>query len=69
MPELQDASIDWESFYPDYVAAYLERDVCDLMSVKDESRFYSFMVACVARSGQLFNASDIGNAIDADHKT
>lgn len=69
MPELQDESIDWDSFYSDYVSAYLERDVRDLISVKDEAKFYSFMVACAARSGQLFNASDIGNAIDADHKT
>ena len=69
MPELQDQSFSWDSFYSDYVSAYLERDVRDLINVKDESKFYSFMVACAARSGQLFNASDIGNAIDADHKT
>lgn len=69
MPELQDESTDWDSFYSDYVSAYLERDVRDLINVKDEAQFYSFMVACAARSGQLFNASDIGNAIDADHKT
>ena len=53
MPELQDESIDWDSFYSDYVSAYLERDVRDLISVKDEAKFYSFMVACAARSGQL----------------
>lgn len=69
MPELQDESIDWDLFYSDYVSAYLERDVRDLIKVKDEAQFYSFMVACAARSGQLFNASDIGNAIDVDHKT
>ena len=69
MPELQDSSVDWDSFYSDYVAAYLERDVRDLINVKDETKFYSFMVACAARSGQLFNATDIGNAIDVDHKT
>lgn len=69
MPELQDKSLSWDSFYSDYVSAYLERDVRDLINVKDEAKFYSFMVACAARSGQLFNASDIGNAIDADHKT
>lgn len=69
MPELQNQSIDWDSFYADYVAAYLERDVRELINVKDEARFYSFMVACAARTGQLLNASDIGNAIDVDHKT
>lgn len=69
MPELQDSSVDWDSFYSDYVAAYLERDVRDLINVRDETKFYSFIVACAARSGQLFNATDIGNAIDVDHKT
>lgn len=69
MPELQDNSVDWDSFYSDYVSSYLERDVRDLINVKDEAKFYSFMVACAARSGQLFNATDIGNAIDVDHKT
>ena len=69
MPELQDSSVDWDSFYSDYVSAYLERDVRDLINVQDEAKFYSFMVACAARSGQLLNATDIGNAIDVDHKT
>lgn len=69
MPELQDPDIDWDSFYSDYVRTYLERDVRNLINVKDEAKFYNFMVACAARSGQLLNASDIGNAIDADHKT
>lgn len=69
MPELQNSSVEWDSFYSDYVATYLERDVRDLINVKDETKFYSFMVACAARSGQLFNASDIGNTIDVNHKT
>lgn len=69
MPELQDAEIGWDSFYTDYVSAYLERDVRDLVNVKDEAKFYSFMVACAARTGQLLNASDIGDAVDVDHKT
>lgn len=69
MPELQDKTVDWDSFYSGYVSAYLERDVRDLTRIKDEAKFYSFMVACAARSGQLFNATDIGNSIDADHKT
>lgn len=69
MPELQDKTVNWDSYYSDYVAAYLERDVRDLINVKDESKFYNFMVACAARSGQLLNVSDISNAIDVDSKT
>ena len=69
MPELQDPNIDWDSYYSDYVAAYLERDVRDLVNVKDEAKFYSFMVACAARTGRLLNATDIGNTVDVDRKT
>lgn len=69
MPELQNKNVSWDSFYADYVSAYLERDVRDLINVKDESKFYNFMVACAARTGQLFNASDVGAVVGADHKT
>lgn len=69
MPELQDPNIDWDLFYTDYVATYLERDVRELVNVKNEAKFYSFMVACAARTGQLLNASDIANTVDVDHKT
>lgn len=69
MPELQNPEVDWDAYYADYVSAYLERDVRDLVNVKDEAKFYSFMVACAARSGQLLNVSDISNDIDVDRKT
>ncbi len=69
MPELQNMDIDWDSFYADYVSAYLERDVRDLINVKDESKFYNFMVACAARTGQLVNTSDIGAIVGVDRKT
>ena len=69
MPELQDRTIEWDPFYSDYVASYLERDVRDLINVKDETKFYQFMVACAARTGQLFNASDIGDSVDVSNKT
>lgn len=51
------------------VQAYLERDVRDLINLKNERKFFEFMVAAAARTGQLFNASDIANAIDVDYKT
>ena len=69
MPQLVASDIPWDRFWSSYVQAYLERDVRALVNVKDEAKFYNCMVACAARTGQLLNASDIGNAIDADHKT
>lgn len=69
MPELQNASIEWDSFYDDYVRTYLERDVRELVNVRDETKFYNFMVACAARTGQLLNATDIGDTVGVDRKT
>ena len=69
MPELKDGSQDWDTFWSGYVSAYLERDVRDLINVRDEMKFYNFMVACAARSGQLFNASDVAGVAEVDHKT
>lgn len=69
MPSLCATDIPWDRFWTSYTQAYLERDVRDLINLRNESKFYDFMVACAARSGQLFNSSDIANAIDVDYKT
>lgn len=69
MPALQDPSILWEPFYADYMRSYIERDVRDLLAVKDEAKFYRFVVACAARSGQLFNATAVGEVAGIDGKT
>lgn len=69
MPELCATNIPWEQFWSGYTKAYLERDVRDLINLKSERKFFDFMVAAASRSAQLFNASDIANTIDVDHKT
>lgn len=47
-------------FYPSYVRTYLEKDVRDLLHIKDQLQFLKFMKLCAARVGSLFNASEIG---------
>lgn len=69
MPQLVASDIPWDRFWSSYVQAYLERDVRALINLKDERKFYNFMVAMAARSGRLPNASSIANDIDVDYKT
>ena len=69
MPRLRDASVDWYDFYASYVKSYLERDVRQLINLRNERTFYGFMIACAARTGQLLNLSDIANTVDIDVKT
>lgn len=56
-------------FYPSYVKTYLEKDVRDLLEIKDQMKFLKFMKLCAARVGSLFNASEISGEIGVDSKT
>lgn len=69
MPRLQDTEMDWYSFYNSYIQTYLERDVRQAINLRDRRKFYNFMVAAAARTGQLLNASDMANDVDVSVKT
>lgn len=51
------AAADW---FPNYVATYLERDVRQIVAVRDLSQFQRFVRMCAARSGQLLNLAALG---------
>ena len=69
MPRLMDPSVSWDAFYTGYVRTYLERDVRDLITVKDEASFYHFLVSCAARTGRLVNHSALARDAGVDTKT
>ena len=48
---------DW---YGNYVSTYLERDVRQILQVRDLALFQRFLKLCAARSGQLLNLSSLG---------
>lgn len=56
-------------FYPSYVKTYLEKDVRDLLRIKDQMQFLKFMKLCAARVGSVFNASEVGMEVGVDSKT
>ena len=56
-------------FYPSYVRTYLEKDVGDLLQMKDQIRFTKFLKLCAARIGSLFNASELGAEVGVSSKT
>lgn len=49
--------------YPSYTKTYLERDVRDLLNVKDIMMFQKFMRLCAGRIGSLFVASDLASEL------
>lgn len=55
--------------YPSYVKTYLEKDVRDLLQVKDMMQFQTFIRLCAARIGSLFNASELSNEVGVSSNT
>ncbi len=58
-----------DMWYKSYVTTYLQRDVRQILQVKDLSKFYLFLKLCAGRHGQLINLSDIGSACGVSHTT
>lgn len=56
-------------FYPAYVRTYLERDVRNLLQVKDLYQFQTFLRLCAGRIGSLFNASELSNEVGVSVNT
>lgn len=58
-----------ERWYQGYVAAYLERDVRNLLNVGSLRDFERFLRACAARCGQALNLSDLARDIGVSSPT
>ena len=60
-PALFDRNIGSTDFYANYVQTYVERDVVELINIKDIRQFRAFIGLCAARVGQLLNISSLSN--------
>jgi predicted AAA+ superfamily ATPase len=59
-PALYDRDLTPDDWFPNYVATYLERDVRQLIAVRDLTQFQRFVKMCAARSGQMLNLAALG---------
>jgi uncharacterized protein len=58
-PALYDRDLSPTDWFPNYVATYVERDVRQLLGVRDLAQFQRFFRMCAARSGQLLNLTSL----------
>lgn len=68
-PPIYDRKISPTTWYANYVFTYIERDVRQLINVKDLSMFQKFIRMCAARTGQLLNLSALANDCGITHNT
>lgn len=56
-------------FYPAYMKTYLDKDVRDLLQIKDMMQFHTFIRLCAGRIGSLFKVSELANEIGVSSNT
>lgn len=69
-PELySNEAIEPEDFFETYIKTYIERDIRELINVKDETKFLKFIESIAVRTGQELNINDISNSIEINNMT
>lgn len=60
-PAIFDRDIAPPAFYANYIQTYIEKDVTELLNVRDTRQFRQFLGLCAGRAGQLLNISTLAN--------
>ena len=68
-PPLYDRDVLPATWHSNYILTYLERDVRQMVNVRDLATFQRFLRMCAARSGQLLNLSALANDCGITHNT
>lgn len=69
LPRIYDQKQRPESAYANYFQTYVERDVRQLINLKDASVFEKFLRLLAGRTGQVINMQSLGNDTGIDAKT
>jgi hypothetical protein len=68
-PPIYDHGYKPEVWFNNYIDTYVERDIRQLINVRDLSNFQRFLGMCAARSGQILNLSSLANDCGITHST
>ena len=70
MPQMIiDPELTPEAYFGEYVQTYLERDIRELIEIKNEMKFLRFLACAAARTGQELNIQDLARDTDVAPKT
>ncbi|MFH1982056.1 MAG: ATP-binding protein [Pseudomonadota bacterium] len=68
-PRIWDKHLNPTQALGDYFETYIERDLRQLITIKDLSTFQRFMKLCAGRTGQLLNINSLANDTGISHTT
>jgi len=68
-PRIYDQDLDPTQALGDYLATYVERDIRQLLAVKDLGLFEKFVRLTAGRVGQILNLNSLANDVGVSHPT
>ena len=68
-PAMYSRKLQPDLWFPNYIGNYLERDVRQLLNVRNLSSFQLFLKLCAARCAQQLNTSSLANECGVSHTT
>lgn len=68
-PAIYDREIQSSVYYSNYIQTYVEKDVTELLNIRDIRAFRSFIGHCANQAGQLLNLSALANACNISQPT
>ncbi len=68
-PRIYDHKLNPTEALSFYFSTYVERDLRQMINVKDIARFEMFIKLCATRTGQVLNLSSLGNDCGTSHNT
>ena len=60
-PAIFDRDIPSRTFYNNYIQTYVERDITELINIRNMRTFRIFLSLCASRAGQLLNLNSLAN--------
>jgi len=69
LPRIYDQSMRPSTAYSNYYQTYVERDVRQLISLKNHTLFEKFLKVMAGRVGQVINYQSLSNDVGVDNKT
>ena len=68
-PAIYDRDIPSNNFYSNYIQTYVERDILDLVNIRDLKIFRTFIRMCANRAGHILNMSKLANDCNISEPT
>jgi len=68
-PPIHDRAVQVGDWYSSYIQTYVERDVQQVLRVKNMNQFRLLLRLCAGRVGSILNCSSIGNDAGLSHNT